>query len=288
VSGAYDNPVYLVRMTVQAADADDLAEALAAQWGQAPAQMQRPGSTTACLDLYFPDEVQARLALAAVTAGEPRVRAATVHRTDPAQWEAAFRRQFPIREIGARLRIVPVWERDAAPADHRINLYIDPGLSFGTGTHFTTAFCLEMMDGLWQASPPSSFLDVGTGSGLLAIAAARLGCGRVAALEADEDVLPYARRNFALNGVDEAIALRRATVGVDAVTESGELVCANLVGATLLACASELTRAADRVLVMSGIREAEADAVAGVYGEAGWREQCRDGDGEWTGLMMER
>jgi ribosomal protein L11 methyltransferase len=142
--------------------------------------------------------------------------------------------------------------------------------------------------GLWQASTPSSFLDVGAGSGILAIAAAKLGCGRVVALEADPAVIPYARRNVGLNGVEDAVDLRCATLGVDDVDGSCEVVCANLTGGTLLDCVGELARAAERVLVLSGIREGEADAVAAAFEQAGWRERCRDGDGEWAGLKMER
>lgn len=285
---AYDHPVYLVRLAVGAADADALAQDLADLWGQVPVQIRRPGADTVCLDLYFPDEVRAQLAQAALGTADPRVRGTRVARTDPADWEASFRRQFPIRDIGARLRIVPVWEQAHAPSDHRIHLIVDPGLSFGTGTHFTTAFCLEMIDGLWQASTPSSFLDVGAGSGILAIAAAKLGCGRVVAMEADPAVIPYARRNVGLNGVEDAVDLRCATLGVDDVDGSCEVVCANLTGGTLLDCVGELARAAERVLVLSGIREGEADAVAAAFEQAGWRERCRDGDGEWAGLRMER
>lgn len=287
MSESYRQPAYVVRIEADLASAEGLAESLAEDWRRHPTQFQRPDESRVYLDLCFPDEVRARLVREAV-AGDARAVSVEVIRTDPADWERAFRDQFPIREIGSRLRILPVWKRAAAPSDHRINLWIDPGLSFGTGTHFTTAFCLAMMDRLWHTSSPVSFLDVGTGSGLLAVAAVRLGCPRVEAVEADAAVLPYARRNLALNHVEDAVVLREATFGCGDLSAMFDVVCANLISGLLLAGVEEMTRIAGRVLVMSGIREVEVDDVAGAYIAAGWKEEYRDGDGEWAGLVMNR
>ena len=144
-----------------------------------------------------------------------------------------------------------------------------------------------MIDRLWLDSAPDSFLDVGTGSGLLAIAAARLGCPRVVAVEKDAGVLGYTHENFERNGVAERIDLRHLDVEVDALPGPCELVCANQISGLLMECASELVRSAGRWLAMTGIREVEADGVAGVYAARGGIERVRDGDGEWVGMLLE-
>ena len=285
MSESYDHPTYVLALEAALADQEELQLRLAETWGAEGVAFTRPHGDTVRLELYFLDEVEALLARS-VAADDPWVRIATVTRTLPADWEKAFRKQFATREMGERLRICPIWEKGQEPCDERITLWIDPGLSFGTGTHFTTSFCLEMIDAVWLGSSPSSFLDVGTGSGLLAIAAALLGCDPVIAIENDEGVLPYTRKNLKLNGVEERIDLRSQDVRDGPLPGPADVVCANLFAGLLIDAAPTLLKAARHRLILSGIRDVEADGVADCFQRLGGRELCRDGDGEWVGLMF--
>jgi ribosomal protein L11 methyltransferase len=284
-TSAYERQATVLVLEVAAEDAEAMAAELAARWGREPVQVLRPHHPMVWIELYFHDEVQAMLARAAMRGDT--VRSTSLRPSVPADWQAMFQRQFTAREIGARLRICPVWEQDIVPEDHRVNLWVDPGLSFGTGNHFTTSFCLERMDQLWFNSPPSSFLDVGTGSGILAIAAAALGCERVVAFDADEAVLPYTRENIGHNQVSSRVDLRCLDVRFASFGESFDIICANLYGGLLLDCAPALVRWCGRNLIISGIRDVEVEGVADAFVAAGAQELVRDGDGEWAGLMFE-
>jgi ribosomal protein L11 methyltransferase len=285
MSSTYDQPTYVVALEARAADLEDVQRRLVEMWGAEAVEFTRPQGDSVRLELYFGDEVEALLARS-IVADDPRIRSAAVTRTLPADWETAFRKQFATRDVGRKLRIRPVWEQPREPRDDRIVLWIDPGLSFGTGTHFTTSFCLEMIDSLWLESTPASFLDVGTGSGLLAIAAARLDCEQVVAIENDDGVLPYTRKNLALNGVRDRVDLRSQDVRNGPLPGPADVVCANLFAGLLIDAASSLLQAARHRLILSGIRDVEADGVADTFQRLGGRELCRDGDGEWVGLMF--
>lgn len=281
----YDAPVFAVSLVLFPGPAEEAAERIRAHWAREPVLVGAPGGDLVELSTYFDTEVEALLAQAAMAPWSPRG-TARLTRIEPRDWATAHRQWFHPRPIGERLEIRPVWEPDAAGAGERVTVWIDPGLSFGTGEHFTTLFCLEMMDRLWRDSPPASFLDVGTGSGVLAIAAARLGCLRVVAMENDRETIPYARNNACINGVDGAIVFLHHDIRHSPVGERFECVCANLYGGLLIACAPTLARITRGRLLLSGIRAEEVSAVAEAYTGLGGREEVRDGEGEWAGLVF--
>jgi ribosomal protein L11 methyltransferase len=179
-----------------------------------------------------------------------------------------------------------VWAKHAAKAKGRKTILVDPGLSFGTGEHFTTRFCLEMVDRLCQNSAPVSMLDVGTGSGILAIAALKLGCKHVLGTDNDAAALEQAKKNARLNRVEDRLALRAQDITAAMPKRKFDLVCANILGPLLQQVAPSLARLTKRHLVLSGIREVELDAVAEAYLQNGGREIGRDGNGEWGGLLF--
>lgn len=282
---SYDRPTFVLALTPVPGQGDALAHLLRTRWGEEPVELRNPDTGHRLFELYVASEVEALLLRSALM-GEPCLAGATIACTDPADWEAAFRRRFHARNIGTRLRICPVWEQDQPADPGRTTVLIDPGLSFGTGEHFTTAFCLEMIDQVWLNSAPASFLDVGTGSGILAIAAARLGCPRVVALEADTGVMSIARDNLDRNGVGDRIDLRSQDLRDDPPAGVYDVVCANLFAGLLTECAGALRRATGMTLILSGMREFEIDGVADGFARLGGQEIIRDGDGEWAGLMI--
>lgn len=263
-----------------------LEESIRDNLGVEPVQLLRPGDSRVWFDLYFSSDVEARLA-EQVLGRQFGIRASVIKACKAKDWQAFWRRHFHRRPIGRRLLVCPVWEPPVA-GEERVSVLINPGLSFGTGDHFTTRFCLEAVDRVFADTVPASFLDVGTGSGILAIAAARLGCPQVAGVDYDEQALAQAAENIGLNGVQDRIRLQPFDITRDRLDGVHEVVCANLYSSLLSEHAAELARATGRFIILSGMREPEADGVVEAFLACGLLEVVRDGDGEWCGLMLKK
>jgi len=186
-----------------------------------------------------------------------------------------------------RLAVRPPWE---PPTEAEVEIVIDPGQAFGTGAHATTRLCLELMLELASAGkvPRGGFVDLGSGSGVLAIAAARLGWDPVVALDYDPASVEAAVDNARVNGV--AIEVRRHDLRTDPVA-SAPMVAANLLRPLLLTWASRLGAAAVTVpesVIASGLLVGEADEVAGAFAALGLVEAARRESGDWAALLLER
>lgn len=273
-----------------AAEADEVAAWLEARFGRPPVQLQRPGADRVWIEVYFDTDEQAQLA-ARIAAAQRGAAGIGTRRCRARDWQAFWRHHFHAHNVGTRLRICPAWEarrdRTRAGSRGRATLLVDPGLSFGTGEHFTTRFCLEMVDALCQKSPLVSMLDVGTGSGILAMAAAKLGVRSVLGIDHDAQALHQAEANLKLNRLGRRVRLAVQDITIDPPPGRFDLVCANVYGRVLVEVAPALARCTKRYLALSGIREHELDGVADAYRGLGGREIVRDGDGQWGGLVLE-
>jgi len=193
------------------------------------------------------------------------------------RWKA-FHRPVDVSAGSHRLRVRPPWE--APLGGGGVELVIDPGQAFGTGGHRTTRLCLEL---LLELEPDGALADWGCGSGVLAIAAARLGWGPVLACDSDAAAVEAARANAIVNGVPEIaveqLDLRRAE-GPWAPT-----VVANLVRPLLLEVAASMTHPPRR-LIASGLLREEAGEVAAAFARHGLREAGGRHAGEWTALLL--
>lgn len=198
-------------------------------------------------------------------------------------WRLSYRRHFKTEEIGRRLVTVPAWEK--APDNGRVAIVIDPGLAFGTGRHETTRACLEFID---ELAPAKTFLDVGCGSGILSIAAAKLGCGEVAGFDVDPEAVEAARENAERNGV--APTFFRYGLGSREKRDLGvaDLVVANVLGPLLVRFADEIAPCAARHLVVSGILVEQYPDVLAAYEAHGFAEVSRKTIGEWTTGLLAR
>ncbi len=213
-------------------------------------------------------------------AGHARVELSTSEVPDDwaERWKA-WHRPVDVSWRLARLRVRPPWE--PALDGEGLELVIDPGQAFGTGAHHTTRLCLEL---LLSLEPRGALADWGCGTGVLAIAAARLGFAPVLACDHDPAALAATRENAAANGVElavERVDLRRAS-GPFAPT-----VCANLVRALLLEVAERIERPPG-LLIASGLLRAEADEAAAAFARHGLREAQRRTGGEWAALLLSR
>ena len=198
----------------------------------------------------------------------------------PDDWGERWKRFHVPVLVGGRLWVRPPWEEPAVrPGVHEI--VIDPGQAFGTGTHPTTRMCLEL---LLELDARGSLADLGCGSGVLAIAARKLGFAPVTALDSDRVAVAATAANARDNGVlldrVERFDLRR-----DAPPAAGVLV-ANLMRPLLLAVAG-LIAEPPRALIASGLLDEEADEVAAAFGPS-LRERRRLSDRGWSALLLER
>jgi ribosomal protein L11 methyltransferase len=223
--------------------------------------------------------------LDALAAIEPDAAAARVEAVPvaPIDWTAVSRRHHRPVLVGDRLLVAPPWEVPSAPG--REILVIEPGMAFGTGQHATTRGCLEAIEHAVGGGAVGSALDVGTGSGILALALARLGVERVVAIDTDPAVLPLARANLAQNGAARVTVSRGSVATVEGTFD---LVVANLLAEAIVAEAAALAHAVapGGRLVVSGLLATQAEAVRAAY--PGWRLTETRGDEVWRTLTLER
>ena len=257
------------------------------------------------VQIYFPDpepprtvaddvaEAERRLADALdIVGAKATIEISTIPDED---WKLSYRRHFKTERIGSRLVVHPPWE---PMPESGVVVTLDPGLSFGTGKHETTRACLEYIDEL--AAEGGSFLDMGSGSGILSIAAAKLGFSPVAGFDVDPDAVQASTENAALNGVK--VEYFRHALGGASTDENGDpvgkgcaqkplgtgydLVVANILGPLLIRYADEIASAVGRRLIVSGILTTLYPEVLEAFAKRGFREVSRRTIGEWTtGLL---
>ncbi len=198
-------------------------------------------------------------------------------------WLAEWKKGWRPVEAGERFLVAPPWSEleDAATAG-RIVIRVEPGMAFGTGTHETTRLCLAALEKHFAGG---SFLDVGTGTGILAIAAAKLSTdARVEACDTDPLAVEIARENAHLNGVGERIEFRVGSV--DETTPSASLVCANLTADVIVPLLPSLLAATCERLVLSGILETQTGLVTSRLRELGVGKFEVTGEGEWVAIVV--
>ncbi|AQZ35080.1 50S ribosomal protein L11 methyltransferase [Ectopseudomonas toyotomiensis] len=187
-----------------------------------------------------------------------------VERIEDQDWERSWMDGFQPMRFGQRLWIVPSWH--AAPQPDAVNLLLDPGLAFGTGTHPTTALCLEWLDG--QNLNNCSVLDFGCGSGILAIAALLLGAPQAAGTDIDPQALEASRDNASRNGIDPARF--PVYLPADLPQQPADVVVANILAGPLVSLAPQITslvKGGGR-LALSGILAEQAEEVRAAYASA--------------------
>ena len=223
-----------------------------------------------------------RIAGFGLKTGASKIEIAKVKRED---WAESWKRHFHPIEIGKTLLVKPSWSKKR-PAKNQAVVILDPGLSFGTGQHPTTSFCLDQIArGRENRTQLSTFLDIGTGSGILAIAAAKLGYAPVVAFDFDPDSVRVAKENLRKNRVTALVKLTRGDVTKLPFKPARQfdLVCANLISNLLIA---ERRRIVNRVkrggtLVLAGILAVEFAEVERAFADLGLKLTASRVENEW-------
>ena len=200
-------------------------------------------------------------------------------------WASAWQQSFPAREVGRRLLLLPPWI-EPPPGSDRSTVIIEPGRAFGTGHHGTTEGCLVLLEEALAATPNASTLDIGTGTGILAVAALKLGAPTVLAIDVDPDAVSATQVNAGRNGC-ASLTVRLAEP--QEVAGRFPLVLANLLTHTHLALASQYARlvAPGGSLVLGGMLQDEDDRVSLALAAAGFTTRSRLALEGWASLRLE-
>ena len=208
-------------------------------------------------------------------------------------WMEAWKQHYKPILIGQRLLILPAWLE--SPEPKRIPIKIDPGMAFGTGTHPTTQLCLELMEVSTDHRPLTTVIDVGCGSGILSIAALKLGASKVLGVDIDIESVKNSRENADTNGVGEELLL-----GQGSVTEvlsgsfqfkSAPLVVANILGPILIrlfdAGLADLVEPNGEI-ILSGILDHQAESVIAAGEAKGLKRNDQRQIGDWVAISLKR
>ena len=212
---------------------------------------------------------------------------ATVATLPEQDWAESWKRFFRVQRVSERIVIRPSWET-YEPLAGDIVVDLDPGMSFGTGNHATTQACLVFLDQLAAEDAGRSVLDMGCGSGILAIAARKLGFTTVAAFDNDPDAVAIARENAADNGVGVVFDV------CDLVQNErqADVVVANILAPVLIEYAASVAAAVQscpqHALIVSGILDAQYAAVCTAYKAQGFMEERSLLIGEWRSGLLRR
>lgn len=282
-------PLWIVSVPARTPDEVDALQCRLTELCDAsPVELETVDSRTTWLESYFEDETCAVLVRDVLSGEFPDLE--ILLRPCPARdWTTFWRHHFKAREIGRRLMIVPEWLRDTVPTPPgRERVLVNPGLSFGTGDHFTTRYCLEMLDRLAEEGlRPDRALDAGCGSAIISIAAHKLGWPSLLAVDNDPVAVNQAAENLELNGIRSGIELQVMDLTREFPRERFPVVFANIYGGLLMDLAPQFLRVCSRTLILSGIRVVEAEAVSAVFSQLGAVETGSHADHEWCGLRLE-
>jgi len=288
------NPLWRLSVTTTLAAEDAVSELLATTLGTGAAAYFDLEKQTSLVSVFMEQgklppatrrkEIAAglaRLTACGLPVGAGKIEIARVKRED---WSESWKRHFHPLEIGKMLLVKPSWSKKA-PRKNQAVVILDPGLSFGTGQHPTTSFCLQQIVRCRNSGTPQSFLDIGTGSGILAIAAAKLGYTPVQAFDFDPESVRVARDNARKNRVEARVKPTRQDVTKLPLrpTRQFDLVCANLISTLLI---TEKRRIASRIkpagtLVLAGILATEFAEVEQAFADLKMKLVAKQKEKQW-------
>lgn len=204
------------------------------------------------------------------------------------KWGASWKFNFKPIKVSPRLIVKPTWER-YSKRKGEVVLQINPGMAFGTGTHQTTQICLKFLDELMaQFSRRPNVLDVGTGSGILAIAALKLGAQKVKAIDIDPLALKAAKKNAKLNKVHRGISFRLASP--EQIMDKFDIVLANLLAQELMAVKDSLAAKVNDhgTLIISGFLQKQKKEIYSAFAPLGFHLRQEEELNDWAGFVLKK
>jgi ribosomal protein L11 methyltransferase len=195
------------------------------------------------------------------------------------EWADAWKQHFKSQQVGRKLMVVPSWEQ-ADESTGNINIYLDPGMAFGTGAHPTTRRCLQVLED--HINGNEVIYDVGTGSGILAIAAAKLGAAKVTGIDLDPVALGIAWENVTFNKVGDKVTIREGDL-LSVAGEQADGVIANIIADAIIMLAPEVPDylVPGGFFLAAGIIEGRRDETLRAIADAGLKIREIHQDGEW-------
>jgi ribosomal protein L11 methyltransferase len=212
----------------------------------------------------------------------------TVKRLEAQDWAESWKRHFKPLEIGKHLLVQPSWSR-RRPRPNQALVVLDPGLSFGTGQHPTTEFCLHQLVACRPSGRQASLLDLRTGAGILAIAGVKLGYKPVVPIDNDPVAVQTARANAAVNRVTGKLRIQKRDVTRLSGSQSFDLICANLTAELLQSAASHILGQLNPggALVLAGILDTQFEDVRKTYEQTGLKLVASERNREWRSGRFE-
>lgn len=248
----------------------------------------------ATLKAYYPPETDIEETLKTIEEGIKsldgltnisglEISAKEVHEQD---WENEWKKYYKPVPVGKRIIIKPQWE-EIDDESRDVVIELDPGMAFGTGTHETTRMCLALLEEF--VTPKSTLLDIGTGSGILSVGAAKLGCGKIVASDIDSVAVKVAKENAQLNGVADKIDIRCCDL-TTGISGKYSIVVANIIAdAVIMLSESAANFMADGgVYITSGIIEHRIDDVKEALTKYGFKIDRILREGEWAAIVCTR
>ena len=257
------------------------------------AVMEKMKDCETCVTIYVADNpqgmeelAQVRQILARLKAQDPDGKYGRLELemkgVDEEDWSNAWKKYYHPVQVGEHLVVCPSWEAyDRQPDD--VVLTLNPGMAFGTGTHDTTRLCMELLEK--YITPQDTVLDVGCGSGILAITAALLGANKIIGCDIDEVAVKVAGENAALNGVQDRIAFHQGDL-TSQVEGSFQIICANIVADVIIRLSEDVGRylAKDGIFITSGIIDTREQDVLNALEQNGFQVIERRTSGGWVAL----
>lgn len=245
------------------------------------AQVRAPHPGEAILIAYYDDKAAAADAQQELAEKLPTARFALEDVVER-DWSVEWRNQIKSVTVG-RLWVGPPWEKPNAPQD-KVCLFIEPKMAFGTGDHPTTSLCLEAVDTFMAAHPAATVLDVGTGTGVLAFAARKLGATRCVGLDNDTTSVELAKECAQENGID---GVELSTKTLHGIEGKFDLVLANILANTLIELAPLIAPKVKQHLVLAGVLVPQAEEVSAAFVKAGLKAAGTRSIGEWIRLEFD-
>ncbi|QQG64853.1 50S ribosomal protein L11 methyltransferase [Desulfobulbus oligotrophicus] len=203
-------------------------------------------------------------------------------------WATSWQQYFKPFAVIPGLVIKPSWE-DYQPEPDESVIEMDPGMAFGTGQHASTCMALDLLKNSMEAIRPWSVLDVGTGTGILAMAVALFGAGNIIAIDNDLEAVTVAKNNVAHNRLSAAITVN--STSLERISGPFQLICANIIHDVLVSMAEQFTRLTEpgAHLVLAGLLSGEQeDSIKAVYSALGWQLLDHRHRDEWAALQLVR